>query len=302
MESDAIANGSELPRESIENEDTTSLANIPGDFPDYDMDHRRRGIACIFNHDKFHQKTWPADRIPSDRPGSSKDRDDLSRTLSQLDFEVKPFDNLTAAQVRKEIVKLAEKVDHTDHDCLLVVVMSHGQDGKICAFDTMYDVEDVWMPFSSCATLAGKPKLFFIQACRGFDEQEPLRDGGTKVSYSSTTIDGPGEYSIPTQADFLFVYSTIPGYGSYRSEKYGAVFIQVLCDVLSQRGRRDDLISMMTVVLRKVAVEEIYVKEEVKKKIEELCQMLCFTSQLIRQVYFPPKPTVSTPAKRCCLS
>ena len=49
------------------------------------------------------------------------------------------------------------------------------------------------------------------KACRGFDEQEPLRDGGTEVSYSSTTIDGPGEYSIPTQADFLFVYSTIPG-------------------------------------------------------------------------------------------
>ncbi|XP_046632330.1 caspase-1-like [Daphnia pulicaria] len=299
MESDAIANGSELPRESIENEDTTSLANIPGDFPDYDMGHRRRGIACIFNHDKFHQKTWPADRIPSDRPGSSKDRDDLTRTLSQLDFEVESFDNLTAAQVRKEIAKLAEKVDHTDHDCLLVVVMSHGQDGKICAFDTMYDVGDVWMPFSSdqCATLVGKPKLFFIQACRG-----TLRDCGTEVSYSSTTTDGPGEYSIPTQADFLFVYSTIPGYGSYRSEENGAVFIQVLCDVLSQRGRRDDLISIMTVVLRKVAVEKIRGKDEVKKTIIELCQMPCFISQLIRQVYFPPKPTVSTPAKRRCLS
>jgi caspase-like apoptosis-related cysteine protease len=94
----------------------------------------------------------------------------------------------------------------------------------------------------------------------------------------------------------------LTGYGSYRSEENGAVFIQVLCDVLSQRGRRDDLISIMTVVLRKVAVEEIYLKEEVKKKIEELCQMPCFTSQLIRQVYFPPKPTVSTPAKRRCLS
>ncbi len=50
-----------------------------------------------------------------------------------------------------------------------------------------------------------------LKACRGFDEQQPLRDGGTIVSCSSTTIDGPGEYSIPTQADFLFVYSTIPG-------------------------------------------------------------------------------------------
>jgi hypothetical protein len=44
------------------------------------------------------------------------------------------------------------------------------------------------------------------KACRG-----TLRDCGTEVSYSSTTTDGPGEYSIPTQADFLFVYSTIPG-------------------------------------------------------------------------------------------
>lgn len=69
------------------------------------MGHRRRGIACIFNHDKFHQKTWPTDRIPSDRPGSSKDRDDLTRTLRQLDFEVQPFDNLTAVQVRKEIAQ-----------------------------------------------------------------------------------------------------------------------------------------------------------------------------------------------------
>jgi hypothetical protein len=35
------------------------------------------------------------------------------------------------------------------------------------------------------------------------------------VSCSSTAADGPGEllhnYSIPTQADFLFAYSTIPG-------------------------------------------------------------------------------------------
>jgi hypothetical protein len=69
------------------------------------MGHRRRGTACNFNHDKFHQKTWPADRIPSDRPGSSKDRDDLTLTLRQLDFEVKSFDNLTADQVRKEIAK-----------------------------------------------------------------------------------------------------------------------------------------------------------------------------------------------------
>jgi hypothetical protein len=68
------------------------------------MDHRRRGVACIFNHDEFQQKKW-ANGESTARLGSSKDRDDLTRTLSQLDFEVKSFDNLTADQVRKEIAK-----------------------------------------------------------------------------------------------------------------------------------------------------------------------------------------------------
>lgn len=85
------------------------------------------------------------------------------------------------------------------------------------------------------------------------------------------------------------------GYLSYRKIT-GSIFIQALCRVLKDRSESDDLLSMMTVVLRSVAV-----RDEEKKSIEDVSQMPCFTSQLIRRVYFRPKIPVSKPAKRCRL-
>lgn len=44
--------------------------------------------------------------------------------------------------------------------------MSHGnENGKIFAADGEYDVQELWKKFigNECATLIGKPKLFFVQ-------------------------------------------------------------------------------------------------------------------------------------------
>lgn len=55
--------------------------------------------------------------------------------------------------------------DHRDADCLVVVAMSHGESGLLYSSDNMYPVDMLWAPFTAdrCSTLAGKPKLFFIQ-------------------------------------------------------------------------------------------------------------------------------------------
>lgn len=57
------------------------------------------------------------------------------------------------------------KEDHTDSDCLVVVVMTHGESGILYTHDSKYTVETLWNPFAGtkCPTLIGKPKLFFIQ-------------------------------------------------------------------------------------------------------------------------------------------
>lgn len=88
-----------------------------------------------------------------------------------------------------------------------MAVLSHGELGILYARDTPYKPECLWSPFTAdkCPTLAGKPKMFFIQACQG-----DKLDGG--VNMCRTETDGQNNsYRIPTQADFLIAYSTVPG-------------------------------------------------------------------------------------------
>lgn len=101
---------------------------------------------------------------------------------------------------------LGANQDYTDYDCFLMAILSHGEQGIIYAYDAPYKPEDkLWGRFTGdkCITLAGKPKLFFIQACQG-----DRLDGGVLLR---TQVDGSQSFRIPVYADFLIAYSTIPG-------------------------------------------------------------------------------------------
>ena len=61
--------------------------------------------------------------------------------------------------------------DHSDADCLLMTVLTHGEMSKfLYAQDSLYNVEDLWLPFTAdkCLSLAGKPKIFIIQVMESF--------------------------------------------------------------------------------------------------------------------------------------
>ena len=63
-------------------------------------------------------------------------------------------------------------VNEVDPDCnsAVVVLMSHGDTGYINGTDGgKVEVKDIQAEFDgkTCPNLKGKPKLFFIQACRG---------------------------------------------------------------------------------------------------------------------------------------
>lgn len=104
------------------------------------------------------------------------------------------------------------KADHSEHDCIWISILSHGELGYIYAKDTHYKLESIWGNFTApkCPTLAGKPKLFFIQACQG-----DRLDGGIHLTNRTETDSSEGQsqqtYRIPVHADFLIAYSTIPG-------------------------------------------------------------------------------------------
>lgn len=52
-------------------------------------------------------------------------------------------------------------MDHTDYDCLLISILSHGENGYLYSKDTHYKLETITSYFTAdrCPTLAGKPKV-----------------------------------------------------------------------------------------------------------------------------------------------
>jgi len=248
------------------------------DAEQYNMNHRRRGKAYIFNHMNFDPRLQLRPRN-----GTNCDRDNLRIILRQLDFEVEVHDDLPFKEIER-ILESASMEDHSDADCILVTVLSHGELGILYANDQPYKPDRLWTHFSAdkCRTLAGKPKMFLIQACQG-----DQLDHGVNMTRTETDA-GAASYKIPNHADFLIAYSTIPGFYSWRNTTAGSWFVQAFCHVIQREAHSRDLLSIMTRVCRKVAfdfqsnVPGDYVMHEKK-------QIPCVTSMLTRDVMFTRK-------------
>lgn len=93
--------------------------------------------------------------------------------------------------------------------------MTHGQDHDVLhAKDRSYNLDKMIckkLTADKCPSLAGKPKLFFIQACRGekFDSGTEFvsTDSPEASAYSNRNI----VFKIPNEADFFLAFSTVPG-------------------------------------------------------------------------------------------
>ncbi|XP_077498803.1 caspase-7-like isoform X2 [Amblyomma americanum] len=238
----------------------------------------RRGRLVIFNNRVFQPHTNLAERT-----GADVDEKSLQECFTLLGFAIDtPRRNLSAKDIKEELKKLGEE-DYRNYDCFVCCFLTHGTDK-----DTLYasdgnrvSVDDVMAPFhgDKCRSLRGKPKLFFIQACRG----GKLQRG---ISLDSADARGVG-IRIPTHADFLVAYSTVPGFVAWRDPERGSWFVQRLCSVLLELAPSTDLLHMLTVVCKRVAFPE---QNEVAVKMsgEEIIakQMPCFTSTLTHLVYF----------------
>ena len=163
--------------------------------------------------------------------------------------------------------------------------MSHGKDGgKLLSADRhYYHTEELWKNFvgSKCESLVGKPKLFFIQACRG-----GIIDFGVSLT-ERNTIEENAEIEkgilIPNYDDLMIMYSTSEGHKSLRDKIHGSWFIEYLCGELKSNSQ-DDLMRILMRVSRKVAVdcEGFMTGEKFARK-----QMPSIVSNLTKLVYFP---------------
>ncbi|XP_064552624.1 caspase-like [Drosophila montana] len=247
---------------------------------EYNMRHKNRGMAIIFNHEHFEVPTLKS------RAGTNVDCENLSRVLKQLDFDVSVYKDCRYPEILSTI-KYVSSQNHEHNDCILVAILSHGEMGYIYAKDTQYKLDNIWSHFTAnhCPTLAGKPKLFFIQACQG-----DRLDTGVTMQRGRTETDGDSSmsYKIPIHADFLIAYSTIPGFYSWRNTTRGSWFMQSLCAELAANGKRLDILTLLTFVCQRVAVDFESCTPDTPDMHQQK-QIPCITTMLTRILLFSDK-------------
>ena len=196
----------------------------------YKLNYTRPGTAIILNNQHF--------QCPlKQRKGSHVDVSRLLDTFESLRFNVFTFIDLTAQEMKDTMLDYARR-DYSDIDCFICFIMSHGCDnGAIFGSDNekIYLKQDLTRPFKMNKSLSNKPKLFFIQACRG--------ENGTSCADLSNIPNDYEQRPLPplkdeldssAEADILYSYATVEGFTTYRDILTGSWYTQTLCDVISE--------------------------------------------------------------------
>ncbi|NXE60987.1 CASP3 protein, partial [Calcarius ornatus] len=245
-----------------------------GILPDYSyrMDYPEMGECVIINNKNFQPHT----RMSS-RSGTDADAASVREVFMNLGYKVKVNNDLSCGNIFKLLKKVSEE-DHSKRSSFVCVLLSHGDEGLIYGTDGPLELKALTSLFRGdrCRSLAGKPKLFFIQACRGTELDAGIEtDSGSEETMCQ---------KIPVEADFLYAYSTAPGYYSWRNALQGSWFIQSLCEMLRKHAGKLELMQILTRVNRKVAE---YESCSTQQDFNAKKQIPCIVSMLTKEFYFP---------------
>uniref|UniRef100_A0AAQ6A2C2 Caspase-8 n=1 Tax=Amphiprion ocellaris TaxID=80972 RepID=A0AAQ6A2C2_AMPOC len=239
---------------------TTETPSLSDSADYYDLTHKPRGLCVVINNEDFSGTGL------QNRRGTQEDAKALNKVFTNFGFEVVIHNNLTARNMRAEIEKLGKR-NFVNDDALVVCVLSHGENECVYGTDEQPVVlRDLTLPFKSgsAPTLAGKPKLFFIQACQGSSYQEgavpcPPTPAPEEVERTSPLEEDAGPVrseTVPWDADFLIGMATVPECKSFRNTVTGSIYIQELCKQLTKSAlssEKDDIHSVLTRVNREVS-------------------------------------------------
>ena len=136
----------------------------------YPMDSRPHGFALVINIEKFSCEVTRDGVQLREREGSNVDVINLEKLWETLGFVVEKHTDLKGHELYTVALDMAKRINiEQKSSCFVCCIMSHGEMGKIYGTDGNYvNIEDITNLFKAenCNALKGKPKLFFIQACR----------------------------------------------------------------------------------------------------------------------------------------
>ena len=229
----ALDRGTHVPRLQLNGSETdlTTIQPQPHkqivELRYYPMTNVRHGVALIVNNEQFQ-------RHPR-REGSDRDEANLVQTWLFLGYRVEVRRNLTSV----EMVEIFEDIDSfievsdksageentVSHDSFVSCFLSHGSADDIMGTDSKsVKMADVECMIGRSTKLQSKPKLFFVQACRG-------PRAGAEVQSDD---DSEYRHRITNRSDMHFSYATVPGNKAYRNITKGSWFVTELCKTLCE--------------------------------------------------------------------
>ncbi|KAL0966356.1 hypothetical protein UPYG_G00294290 [Umbra pygmaea] len=277
----------------------------------YEMSSVPRGICLIINNENFQKSKR--------RTGTDKDAMALAKVFSRLKFTVVKCQDKTAAEICNVLKVVSELNELSDlkkcavkewvagqftelkhlpehGDAFVCCILSHGEKEGVCGTDgTVVHTRDILSPFngSNCRKLVEKPKLFFIQACRGGDVQDGVpvykKRKVEEMDRVLETDNVPVQECTLPGSDFLVFMANVEQYLSFREPASGSWFIQSLCRQLEEScTRATDIHDIHTKVKAEVSKKEAKMYCKLAKQSPEVIETL--TKKLI----FPAENTATS--------
>ncbi|XP_052861133.1 caspase-14-like [Anopheles cruzii] len=190
---------------------------------DVEYDLTKKAYVLVFHHNKFKDRSH-------NRPGSDKDMRKINDFFKDYRCTVRVCNDYRLNQVRRTMDEVS-KMNAGPYSCVIVILMSHGMDDDtIMAYDgDMYSFEDdIVEKCTSNHKLAGKPKIFILQACRG-----------------DSIMQADAKRTTSNKCDIVTFQSTYKGNIAYRNPQEGSVFIQHLFEQL-HKNKNGSIIEINT--------------------------------------------------------
>ena len=237
------------------------------------MDTIPRGLCLLINNVNFEINL-------AARTGSEIDAAKIAKLFQDfLLFQVQLENDVTISKLRRILSDLQHK-DHSRYSAFALVFLSHGDKGGVvyCSDGTKITIKEISSHFSAtcCPSLYGKPKLFFIQACRGQQSNQviqllhpqPRSDESACISHFASPA--------PDIADFLFSFATIEDFTAMRHLQGGSWYINELVRIIRERARTEDLSSILTMVTNSVSKYQHGSQMQVPEHVLQLRKKLYF--------------------------
>ncbi|KAM4677264.1 caspase-7-like [Discoglossus pictus] len=234
-----------------------------------------KGRVLIIAISEFRTRPGGSGKALDNRRGVRRDTQRLFKVLSNLGYKVTFHLDVSAREIRELYRKESEM---SQGECFISILSSHGEEGLIYDFYgepiLLTDIYDILSP-RNCPALAGIPKLFFIQACRGTQLDEGVMvetDSGPCHTDSLSHM-----LSIPR--DTVVMFASSEGYAAFQNPK-GSIFLQTLCDLIEGEERDLSLNQLLTRLGGLVAYQF-----QSKGQYDGFKEMPCFVTNLTYEVY-----------------